>query len=119
MKSGLVCLAVVLSAACVTAQEPTKTPAETLAAIEQLIAQSPPVPPRTLIIDYTALLQKILEAQQQLLSAQAQLILIEKNTNGQVAQINKTFGQTMARAGVWFGKYVAPAVVAYIAAKKL
>ena len=106
-------LAAVLTTQVAYAQAPTQTPDEQLAAIQKILAVQA-LPP-----DYTPLLKSILEAEKQLLESQSQLIAVEKDTNKQVTQINKTFGQTMASVGVWVGKYVAPAIVTYLAARKL
>lgn len=73
---------------------------------------APVCPPPALVIDYTALLKEIIEVQQEQLT-------IEKDTNVQVSSINKTFAQSMGELGAFVGKYIAPAIVAYIAAKKL
>lgn len=72
----------------------------------------PAQPPSTAGLDYTEQLRQILAAQQ------AQLVL-EQNTNAQVSQLNKSFGETIGRAMAFVGKYIAPAVAAFIAAKKL
>lgn len=71
----------------------------------------PPAPPPS-ALDYTELLKQIIAAQQ------AQLAL-EQSTNLQVSQLNKSFGETIGRAMAFVGKYIAPAVAAFIAARKL
>lgn len=87
----------------------------------QTIVPAPVAPPAVSCSapNYSPLLQSILASQKQLLDTQTQLLTVEKNTNTQVTLMNKTFGQTMGSIGVWVSKYVAPAVVAYLAAKKL
>ncbi len=97
-----VTLALVLSlASSAFAQQPAPQP-----------GPQPPTCVAPLVIDYTSLLKEIVETQQEQL-------VIEKDTNAQVSSINKTFAQTMGQVGAFVGKYVAPAIVAYIAAKKL
>jgi hypothetical protein len=110
------------------AQEPVPVPVQTIPIILQLkiepVAQSPqPVanlPPAVAVLpDYTALLQSILTNTKLLADVQAQQLVLEKDTNSQLTAINKTWVQSLGDFGTWCAKYVAPAVLAYIAAKKL
>jgi hypothetical protein len=73
-----------------------------------------PMPPSPVPTDpnYTALLQQIVNLQQQILG-------IEQNTNTQVTAMNKTLAQTLGQAAAFVSKYVLPAVTAYLAGKKL
>lgn len=48
-----------------------------------------------------------------------QIIEVEKDTNAQVVSMNRTVAQTLGAFMTFVGKYIAPAVTAYIAAKKL
>ncbi len=79
----------------------------------------PPVVPAPIVVDYTATLQQILAAEQLLLQTQQQLLSVEKDTNTHVTTMDKTIGQTLGSIGTFVGKYIAPAVAAWIAAKKL
>ncbi len=69
--------------------------------------------------DYTALLQSILTSTKLLLDVQAQQLALEKDTNAQVSLVHQTFSQQLADVGVFVGKYIAPAIIAYLAGKKL
>jgi hypothetical protein len=69
--------------------------------------------------DYTALLQSILASTKLLADVQAQQLALERDTNSQLTAINKTWVQNLGDFGTWCAKYIAPAVLAYIAAKKL
>lgn len=70
-------------------------------------------------MDYTAILERILESQQQLLTSQAALLDVSKNTNEHVVSMDRTLSQTLGSVGAFLGKYVAPAVAGYITAKQL
>jgi hypothetical protein len=70
-------------------------------------------------IDYTPLLQQVLAAQQQLLMSQRQLLSVAQETNAHVVHIDRTVAQTVGRAAAFLGKYVSPAVLAWMAAKQL
>lgn len=74
-----------------------------------------PAPPLT---DYTGLLERILESQAQLLESTNSLIVISKDTNTHVVNIDRTFGQTMGAIGAFVGKYIAPAIGGFLIAKK-
>lgn len=77
-----------------------------------------PCPP-SLQIDYTAALKQLIDSQNQLVSATQALLAVEKDTNTQVTSMNKTFAQTLGAVGVFTAKYIAPAIVAYLAGKKV
>lgn len=81
----------------------------------------PPVVPPPVVVgmDYTAILERILESQQQLLTSQAALLDVSKNTNEHVVSMDRTLSQTLGSVGAFLGKYVAPAVAGYITAKQL
>lgn len=119
MRVLTVCVLLLSLVAPLHAQEPATTIAVPISPslLRQLLAPAPAV---TLpAVDYTPLLQQILASQQQLLEAQAQLLTVEKDTNLQVTAVGKTFGQTMGDVLAFAGKYILPAVGAWIAAKKL
>lgn len=83
------------------------------------VPQPLPLPPLTVSTDYTALLNRILDAQLQLLDAQKQLLTVSQDTNKQVGEMNKTLGQTLGQVATFVGKYVGPAIAAFVAGKKL
>lgn len=73
----------------------------------------PPAPtatpaPASLNLDITPILAKL-----------DQMLAVEKDTNDQVTTMNRTVGQTLGAVMMFVTKYIAPAVTAYIAAKKL
>lgn len=70
------------------------------------------------IFDYTPLLQQILDSQNQLLQSTSAILEVSKDTNKHVVNIDRTFGQTMASVGAFVGKYIAPAIGAFVIAKK-
>lgn len=88
---------------------PTPTPAP-------LPDPAPPVTPGT---NYTPLLERILESQAQLLDSTNALLVISKDTNTHVVNIDRTFAQTMGAVGAFVGKYIAPAVTGFLVARKV
>jgi hypothetical protein len=81
-----------------------------------------PVPPS----DLSSLVEKVISIQNtqtdildQVVGLVQQQIVLEKDTNTHVVNIDKTFAQTMGAVATFVGKYISPAVLAWIAAKKL
>lgn len=68
----------------------------------------PPLP----AVDYSVLLQRIIELQGEQLG-------LARDTNTHVANIDRTFAQTVGAASKWLAKYALPAVTAFIAARRL
>jgi len=60
--------------------------------------------------DYSSLLQQILQTQ-------TEILVVTRDTNAHIASIDKSFGETMGEVGKFVGKYIAPAVGAFILAK--
>lgn len=79
-----------------------------------VVVAPPPTPPPApvavapLNLDLTPILAKL-----------DQIVALETSTNTQVTAMNRTVGQTLGAVMTFVGKYIAPAVAAYIAAKKL
>lgn len=69
--------------------------------------------------DYTAVLQEILAAEKALLVSQDQLLIVAKDTNSQVSEMNRTLGDTIKSISTFLAKYVAPAVSGWLIAKKI
>lgn len=67
--------------------------------------------------DYSKLLQAILDSENLLLKSQQSLLVVSKDTDQQVTSMNKTFAQTLGTVGMFVGKYIAPAIVSFLAAK--
>lgn len=80
-----------------------------------------PVPPPIIIggTDYTRLLEQILQSQDRLLTAQQELLVVAKDTNTHVVNIDRTFAQTMGAVGIFVSKYIAPAITGFVIAKKV
>lgn len=78
-----------------------------------------PVPVPSPSTDYTGLLQAILASQAQLLESTSAILVVAKDTNQHVVNIDRTFAQTMGTVMTFVGKYVAPALGGFIAAKKI
>lgn len=72
----------------------------------------PPSPPVTPGLDYTEQLRQIVAAQQ------AELALAQ-DTNAQVRQLNKSFTETLGAAMAFIGKYILPAIAAFVAGRML
>lgn len=83
-----------------------------------VVIPPPVVTPPPIVIDYSTVLQQILASERQLLDAQQQLLVVAKDTNAQVTELNKSFAQTVGQAAAFIGKYIAPAVSAWLLAKK-
>lgn len=81
--------------------------------------QPAPVPAPQVGTDYSDLLRQILDSQQRLLDSQTSLLAISKDTNEHVVNIDHTFAQTVGALSKFLGKYVAPAIGGFIAARKL
>lgn len=79
----------------------------------------PVVPPPVTGLDYTPLLERILDSQQQLLQAQTDLLVVTKDTNAHVVSMDHTIGETIGNVSKFVGKYIAPAIGGFIAARKL
>ena len=78
----------------------------------------PALPTPAPSVDYSPLLQQILTSQQLLIEATTELLVVSKNTNEHVINIDRTFAQTMGAVSKFASKYIAPAIVAFVAAKK-
>lgn len=63
-------------------------------------------------------LAPVLTALNTLINVQAQQLAIEKDTNAQVADLNRSVGQTVKNISVFVSKYIAPAVAAWVLARK-
>lgn len=70
----------------------------------------PPAPPSA--VDYTEQIRQIIAGQQALLA-------LEQSTNAEVAQLNKSFTETLGKVMAFVGKYIAPPIVAFIAARQM
>lgn len=98
---------------------PTPAPAPAPTPVPVPVPSPGPILPT---IDYTPLLQQILESQQSLLSAQQDLLastkdiaVVVKDTNTHVVNIDRTLGQKLLDLSAFVGKYIAPAAVAWLA----
>jgi hypothetical protein len=93
---------------------PIVTPPPPIVTPPPPIVTPPPIPTNA---DYTVLLQQILASEAALLDAQRQSLDVEKDTNAQVHEMNRTIGQTLGAVAAFLGKYVAPAVGGWLVAK--
>lgn len=85
--------------------------------VPQPVPQPQPMPTPT--IDYSDLLQEILDAQAQQIQGQLDLLAIAQDTNTHVKSMDKTIGETLGNFSKFAAKYIAPAIAGWIAAKQL
>ena len=122
MKAGLLLIVSLLLAASADAQTWTCTGASpatwacTMISAQQPVAQTLQPVPLAPPVDVQ---KAILDAVTQLLATQQSLLTVSRDTNAQVAAINNTWTSTLADVGIFVGKYIAPAVLSWLAAKKL
>lgn len=98
-----------------------------MAAAPPVVTPPPPVvvpppvvaPPVVPGFNYSVILQQLLDSQQLLLQTQRDLLTVSKDTNAQVTELNRSFGQTIGAASKFVSKYIAPAIAAYFVGKKL
>lgn len=102
-----------------TATPTEPQPAPPVPAPTPVIPPPAPLPSTSIAVDYTGLLQQILASQAQLLDAQRDLLAVSRDTNAKVTNLDSNVGAVIKSISTFVGKYILPAVGAWVAAKKL